>query len=62
MKYYGDSLDRYRQLNILNLKEVEQELDTLLSTVNLDTIDDQTFDYLNSLVKLAKSLGSTREW
>ena len=53
---------RYKQLNILDLNEVEQEIDTLLEIVNLDTIDDQTFEYLNSLVKLAKSLGSRREW
>lgn len=53
---------RYRQLNILSLSEVEQELDTLLSIVNLDTIDDQTFQYLTDLTKLAKSLGSTRNW
>lgn len=53
---------RYKQLNILNLSEVEQELDTLLEIVNLDTIDDQTFEYLTSLTKLAKALGSTRSW
>lgn len=53
---------RYKQLNILDLREVEQEIDLLLSIVNLDTIDDQTFEYLNGLVKLAKSLGSVRSW
>jgi|LakMenEpi03Aug12_release.lakeMendotaPanAssembly.Ray.scaffolds.fasta_scaffold719869_2 hypothetical protein len=53
---------RYKKLNILDLREVESEIDTLLSIVNLDTIDDQTFEYLNSLVKLAKSLGSVRSW
>lgn len=53
---------RYKQLNILSLSEVEQELDTLLEIVNLDTIDDQTFEYLTSLTKLAKALGSTRSW
>ena len=53
---------RYKTLNILNLQEVEQEIDTLLKTINLDTIDDQTFEYLNNLVKLAKSLGSRKDY
>ena len=53
---------RYKSLNILDLKEVEAEIDTLLSIVNLDTIDDQTFEYLNNLVKLAKSLGSRKDY
>jgi hypothetical protein len=53
---------RYKKLNILDLREVESEIDTLLSIVNLDTIDDDTFEYLSGLVRLAKSLGSVREW
>ncbi len=53
---------RYKTLNILDLKEVESEIDTLLETINLDTIDDQTFEYLNGLVKLAKSLGSRKDY
>lgn len=53
---------RYKVLDITNLQEVEQELDLMLSIVNLDTIDDQTFKYLTDLTKLAKALGSRREW
>lgn len=53
---------RYRKLDILSLSEVEQEIDLLMSIVDLDNLSDEMFELLNSLIKLAKSLGSTREW
>ena len=53
---------RYRTLNILDLAEVEKEIDTLLSIVDLDNLSDENYELLNSLIKLAKSLGSTRNW
>ena len=53
---------RYRKLNILDLAEVEKEIDTLLSIVDLDNLSDEMYETLNSLMKLAKSLGSTRNW
>lgn len=53
---------RYRKLDILSLAEVEQEIDLLMSIVDLDNLSDEMFELLTSLTKLAKSLGSTREW
>lgn len=53
---------RYKKLNPLNLQEVEQEIDTLLSIVDLDNLSDDNYELLNSLIKLAKALGSRREW
>jgi hypothetical protein len=53
---------RYKTLNILSLSEVEKEIDTLLSIVDLDNLSDENFELLNSLIKLAKSLGSARNW
>lgn len=53
---------RYKTLNILSLSEVEKEIDTLLSIVDVDNLSDENYELLNSLMKLAKSLGSRREW
>ena len=53
---------RYRKLDILSLSEVEQEIDLLMSIVDLDNLSDEMFELLNSLIKLAKALGSRREW
>lgn len=53
---------RYKKLDILSLSEVEQEIDTLLSIVDVDNLSDENFELLNSLIKLAKALGSRREW
>lgn len=55
-------IDRFKKLNILSLQDVEQELELLLSIVDLDRIDDDTFKYLSDLTKLAKSLGSVKKW
>lgn len=53
---------RYRTLNILSLSEVEKEIDTLMSIVDLDNLSDEMYETLNSLIKLAKSLGSTKDY
>ena len=53
---------RYRTLNILSLSEVEKEIDTLMSIVDLDNLSDEMYELLNSLIKLAKSLGSTKNY
>lgn len=51
---------RYRTLNILNLQEVEQEIDLMMSIS--DNPSDELVDEIVKLIKLAKSLGSKREW
>ena len=53
---------RYKTLNILSLSEVEKEIDTLMSIVDLDNLSDEMYELLNSLIKLAKSLGSTKDY
>lgn len=53
---------RYRKLDILSLSEVEQEIDLLMSITDLDNLSDEMYELLNSLIKLAKALGSKREW
>jgi hypothetical protein len=61
MKYYGDSLDRYRKLDILNLAEVEREIDLMIELAG-DDPDDRTIREVTRLIKLAKSLGTQRKW
>lgn len=56
-----DSLTRYRKVNPLNLKEVEQEIDTLIS-ISGDDPSDRTIQEVTRLIRLAKSLGTTRKW
>lgn len=62
MRYrnYGDSLDRYRTLNTLNLAEVEQEIDLMMSIS--DDPSDELIETITSLIKLAKALGTKRSW
>lgn len=51
---------RYRTLNILDLAEVEQEIDLMLSIS--DNPSDELIKEVTNLIRLAKSLGSTRQW
>lgn len=51
---------RYRKLNILNLQEVEQEIELLMSIS--ENPSDELVEEVVSLMKLAKSLGSRKEW
>ena len=53
---------RYRKLDILSLSEVEKEIDLLMSITDLDNLSDEMFELLNSLIKLAKALGSTKDY
>ena len=48
---------RYKVLDTLNLKEVEEEL-AFLFTLNPDTMSDETAEYINKLIKLANALGT----
>lgn len=52
---------RYRKLNILDLAEVEKEIELMFEIRGFD-LDDEDFEYVSSLIKLAKSLGSTKNW
>ena len=59
---YNDSLDRYRKVDLLNLKDVENEIEMMMSIVNPDTMSDETFEYVNNLIGIAKSLGTRKEY
>ena len=60
-KYYGDSLDRYKKLDLLSLAEVEQEIDLLIELAG-DDPDWDTIEEVSGLIKVAKALGSKRSW
>lgn len=53
---------RFKKLDLLNLQEVEQEIELMMSIVNPDTMSDETFEYVNNLIKIAKSLGSRKAY
>ena len=57
-----DSLDRYRRIDLLNLQDVEQEIDTMVSIIGESDVDDKTLQYVMGLMQVARSLGSTRNW
>ena len=59
---YNDSLDRFRKLDLLNLKEVEQEIDTMISIIGERDVDSKTMDYVLGLMQVARALGTTKKW
>lgn len=59
---YTDSLDRYRRVDLLNLADVEQEIDTMISILGDRDVDTKTIEYVMGLMQVARSLGTTRKW
>lgn len=57
-----DSLDRYRRVDLLNLQDVEQEIDTMISIIGERDADDKTVQYVMGLMQVARALGTTRKW
>lgn len=51
---------RFKKLNILSLQDVEQEIDLLIS-ISKNPSDD-LIEEITKLIRLAKSLGSNRDW
>ena len=54
-------MNRFKVIDTLNLKEVEQEIDTLISIAG-DTPSDDTIKEVTLLMGVARSLGSSRSW
>jgi hypothetical protein len=54
-------MTRYQVINTLDLKEVEQEIDTLISIAG-DNPSDATIKEVALLMGVARSLGSSRSW
>lgn len=59
---YTDSLDRYRKLDLLNLQEVEQEIDTMIEIIGERDVDDKTIQYVMGLMQVARALGTRKVW
>ena len=53
---------RYKQIDFLNLQEVEQELDLMMDLVGDRDIDSQTEKYILDLIGIAKALGTRKEY
>jgi len=51
----------FKKLDPLNLAEVEQEIDTLISIAG-DEPSDDLIKEVTALIKLANSLGTRRKW
>jgi hypothetical protein len=54
-------MTRFNTINTLNLQEVEQEIDTLISIAG-DEPSDDTIKEVTLLMGVARSLGSSRSW
>ena len=52
---------RFNKIDTLSLKEVEQELDTLISIAG-DEPTIKTMEEVSALIKVARALGSDRNW
>lgn len=55
-------MSNYKQINLLNLKELEQEIDTMIEIIGDRMPSDDQARYVGQLIKAAKALGSKREW
>lgn len=52
---------RFSKVNLLDLKAVEREIDTLIS-ISGDHPSEATINEVIRLVKVAKALGTSRTW
>ena len=52
---------RFHQTDLLNLQEVESELSILMS-VNPDTMSIETSERIDALIRIAKILGTKKEY
>ena len=59
---YNDSLDKFRKVDLLNLKDVENEIDSMISIIGERDVDSKTMEYVLGLMQVARALGTTRKW
>ena len=52
---------RFNKLDLLSLQAVEEEL-ALLMSFNPDTMSDETAERIDSLIRIAKALGTKKEY
>lgn len=55
-------MSRYKQINLLNVKELEAEIDLMIQIIGERMPSDEQARYVGQLIKAAKALGSKREW
>lgn len=55
-------LDQFRKLDLLNLQEVEQEIDSMIAIIGDRDVDSQTIQYVMGLMQVARSLGTKKVW
>ena len=55
-------MSRFKQINLLNVKELEDEIDLMIQIIGERTPSDEQVRYIGQLMKAAKALGSKREW
>ena len=59
---YNDSLDRFRKVDLLNLKDVENEIDSMIAIIGERDVDSKTMEYVLGLMQVARALGTTKKW
>lgn len=59
---YKDSLDKFRSVDLLNLKDVENEIDTMISIIGERDVDTKTIEYVMGLMQVARALGTKKVW
>jgi len=55
-------MTRYKQINLLNVKDIEDEIDLMIRIIGDRTPSDDQYRYIGQLMQAAKALGSKREW
>ena len=59
---YNDSLDKFRKVDLLNLKDVENEIDSMIEIIGDRDVDTKTMEYVMGLMQVARALGTTKKW
>ena len=59
---YNDSLDKFRKVDLLNLKDVENEIDSMIEIIGERDVDSRTMEYVLGLMQVARALGTTKKW
>ena len=59
---YNDSLDKFRKVDLLNLKDVENEIDSMIEIIGDRDVDAKTMEYVLGLMQVARALGTTKKW
>lgn len=53
---------RFKKIDLLKLSDVETEIYTMIEIIGDRIPTDEEFEYVNGLIKVAKSLGSRKDF